>query len=190
MRRFQPYLFQPVPSRLPFSLNDVVEEVRASLFPAVEERVEVRITTETRSIAAIWYHLMGRDRHVVAFHPILNHPDVPIEVIRFIAKHELTHVVQPGNGDTGHPPEFWAHEYRVAPERWAAWHWIRTNLGRHTRTTEAGFRVLRSWPKLSRLGPFTPALALRDPSLDYLAPDDGQLRLPPDWAPTPRPLQV
>ncbi|MGH7753372.1 MAG: hypothetical protein ACREN5_11205, partial [Gemmatimonadales bacterium] len=89
MQPLQPLLFQPVRSRLPFSLSDVVEEVRASLFPEVEERVEVRITSETRSIAAVWYHLMGRDRHVVAFHPIVNTPGTPVEVIRFIAKHEL-----------------------------------------------------------------------------------------------------
>ncbi|MEX0783837.1 MAG: hypothetical protein WD557_14430 [Dehalococcoidia bacterium] len=188
MQRLQPYLFQPVPSRLPFSLNDVVEEVRASLFPEVEERVEVRITTETRSIAAIWYHLMGRDRHVVAFHPLLNHPEMPIEIIRFIAKHELTHIVRPGDEDDGHPPAFWAHEYHVAPERWAAWHWIHANLGRYARLTQWGFRVFRTWPRLEALGPFTPGLLLQDDRWAFATPDDGQMQLPPTWAPRPLPL--
>jgi hypothetical protein len=156
----------------------------------------VRIATEANSLGSIWYHLMGLDRHVVVFHPILNRPDTPIEIVRFIAKHELAHIVRPGRWSAsghweGHPPEFWELEYRLAPERWACWHWISDNLRRHARHTRWGFRVFRTWNQLDgqQLRPYTPQLPLRFKRWNYAAPDDGQLRLPPDWAPAPLPLE-
>lgn len=94
MLRYQPLLFQPVPSRTAQPLTDIMEEMRAAFFPELQgHQVEVRIAAEG-PLAYIAQDFMGPDRHLVVFHPVLNHPQTPIEVLRFIAKHELT----PGSG--------------------------------------------------------------------------------------------
>lgn len=200
MYRFQPLLFQPVETRTPFSFSEIVEQERAATFPQVEHRIEVRIVAEG-PLASIRYHFMGRDRHVVVFHPVLNHPGTPEPVVRFIARHELTHLICPprfmGGRWVSHPPEFWEHEYAVAPERYACWHWIYENLRNARRTTRLGFRVKGSWGSIEarQRTPYTPHLPLDSQRWERLCPDDGrlhgpQLLLPPDWAPGPLPATV
>jgi len=98
----QPLLFQPYERMTPYSFSRVVDEVRAVWFPELEVDLEVRIDPYG-PLACLWYHRMGLDRHIVCFHPILNRPGVPEEVVRFVAKHELTHIVVP---DPGHSIAF------------------------------------------------------------------------------------
>ena len=192
--RYQPLLFQPVPSRPAYAFSEVMEEVRASVFPAVEERVEVRIVAES-ALASIRHNFMGRDRHLVVFHAVLNHPETPIEVVRFICKHELTHIVRPGRLIDGwyesHPPEFWEHEQAVGPESYAVWAWVRRNLhgcvrhGRSGVSVGGRWRALRDTPRV----PYTPALPFDGERWERVCPDDGaQLRLPPDGAVRPLPF--
>ena len=184
--RRQPYLFQPVEALTPYAFSDVVDEVRSVFFPEIERRVEVRIAAEG-PLAFICYHFYGWDEHMVAFHPILNDPRTPVEVVRFLAKHELTHIVRPG---PGHPREFWEHEYAIAPERFAAWHWIRENLSPATRSSTTAFQVLKTWRRRAprERNPYTPHLPLDADLFDDICPGDGQLMLPPHWAARPLPL--
>jgi hypothetical protein len=139
------------------------------------------------SLASVWYHRTGRDSHVVVFHPLLNRPDVPVEVVRFIAKHELTHLVVPG----GHPPAFWRKELEAGPERYAVWSWLYQNLYPPIRATRWGTNVLRRWAELAprRVAPYTPHLPFDDVPWRILCPEGGaQLRFPPLWTPTPVPF--
>jgi hypothetical protein len=131
---------------------------------------------------------MGFERHVMVFHPILNRPDVPVDVVRFIAKHELTHLVVPG---PGHPPAFFEHELAVGPERFAVWSWVNANLDGPLRQTRWGLAVLRSWRRRVRpaFTPYTPHLPFDDVPWQVLCPEGGaQLRFPPGWSQGSAPL--
>jgi hypothetical protein len=194
MDRYQPLLFQPVPSVLGFSVTEMLEEVRAAHFPDLLESVEARFVANG-PLASLHPNFMGRDRHLVVFHPVLNHPGTPREVLRFICKHELTHVARPPRVVCGawamHPPEFWEHEAAVGPERFAAWAWIHQNLRGCTRQTSRGFTVHRAWHRVvngSRT-PYTPTLPFNGERWDRACPGAGsQMLFPPDWAPRPLPL--
>ena len=185
----QPLLFQPFETETPFSFSAVVDQARAVWFPEIEDEIEVRIG-DAGSLACTWRHRMGFGRHIILFHPILNRPDTPIEVVRFIAKHELTHILHP---ESGHPPQFWEDEFRVAPERFAAWSWIHANLDGPVRETRWGLRVVRSWRGTDRhtFTPYTPHLPFDDVPWKLLCPGGGaQLRFQPDWSPAPAPLSA
>ncbi len=193
MDPFQPLLFQPVILRTPYAFSQVLEEVRAVFFRDLEAELEVRIAAET-PLASIRRHFMGRDRHVVTFHPVLNHPETPREVVRFLSKHELTHLVCPGRNIggwyTAHPPEFWDHEDSIAPEQQAAWAWIHNNLRHCMRHDHRGVVIDRRWRALrdGRRTPYTPCLPFQEERFDELCPEGGaQLQLPPDWPPRPHP---
>jgi len=184
----QPLLFQPFERKTPFAFSEVVEETRATWFPEVDSDIEVRVAA-LGPLASIWYHRMGYERHIVVFHPVLNRPDVPIEVVRFIAKHELTHALLPRED---HTPSFWERELEAAPERFAVWAWLHRNLYPPLRETRWGLAVLRSWQKhASRpLGPYMPHLPFDDPPWKVLCPEGGsQLRFQPTWSSGPAPLQ-
>jgi len=201
MYRLQPLLFQPVESRVPYSLSGVLEEIRAAYFPDIDERVEVRIAA-SGPLAYIQPNFMGWGRHLVVFHPVLNHPATPIEVVRFIAKHELTHVANPPRkvyysardySFEGHPPEFWEHEADIGPERFAVWDWVDKNIDRCARNTSNGYTVTRRWHRFSDTPrtPYTPSLPFNGEKWDRICPGFGaQLRLPPDWDTRPMPLAV
>jgi len=195
MRRYQPQLFQPVPSLVGCSLSEIIEETRAVHFPELDDHLEVRIAAES-PLASMRADFMGWNKHLVVFHPVLNHPQTPIDVLRFLAKHELTHIARPprligGYVDT-HPPEFWEHEVEIAPERYAVWAWIRQNLGQCLRREETGIHVMRRWHALreSSRSPYTPHLPFDGERWEHVCPGGGaQLHLPPDWVVRPLPLR-
>lgn len=185
----QPLLFQPYERQTPYAFSRVVDEVRAVWFPELDIDVEARIDA-VGPLASVWYHRMGRDRHVIIFHPVLNRSDVPEEVVRFIAKHELAHIVFPMGG---HPPEFWAKEFEVGRERYAVWSWMARNLGPVFRPNGYGLWVRRDWrgrlPR--RLEPYTPHLPFDDRPFRVLCPDGGaQLRFETTWSASPAPFVV
>jgi len=74
------------------------------------------------------------DRATIYIHQVLNHAETPIEVLSLVCKHELLHLEVPPVTVKGrtldHPPEFWAREKAVTPERRAAWAWIWRNYAR------------------------------------------------------------
>jgi hypothetical protein len=194
MFRYQPLLFQPVPSLVGYPLSEIVEETRAVHFPDIEDYIEVRFAAEA-PLAYIARGFMGRERHLVVFHPVLNHPNTPSEVLRFLAKHELTHIVRPprlidGYGET-HPPEFWEHEAEIGPERYAVWAWIYKNLGRCLRRGDQGIRVTGEWRAIRETSrtPYMPSLPFNGERWERICPGGGaQLHLPPDWVRRPMPL--
>lgn len=190
MYRLQPLLFQPVASEVGMPFSDIVEEVRAAYFPEVDYRVEVRIA-RSGPLAYISYGFMGPQRPLIVFHPVLNHRDTPLEVLRFIAKHELAHIVRPPRAGMMHPPEFWELELAVGPEHYAAWHWLYANIGRSLRTYPTGLRVTPAWRQLRDVPrkPYTPHLPFDDKRFEHYCPEGGaQLRVPPEWVVRPLPL--
>ena len=183
----QPLLLQPFERRTPFSFAGVLDETRAAWFPGLDGEIETRVAALS-SLASVWYHRMGFQRHIVVFHPVLNRPDTPIEVVRFIAKHELVHLHLPGGG---HSPGFWEKELEVGPERFAVWSWLHQNLYPPVRATRWGTTVLRDWRRLAlrQVAPYTPHLPFDDVPWRVLCPEGGaQLRFPPLWAVSPQPL--
>ena len=191
----QPLLFHPEETRTPFSFAAVVEETRAAWFPEVDDTIEVRIAP-IEALAAIFPRRMGPGRHIVVFHSVLNRPGMPLEVVRFIAKHELTHIVHPPLTVRGlcydHPPSFWEHEYEVAPERFAAWAWLHANLSPVLLETRWGLRVPRTWRRRepASIEPYMPHLPFEDVPWNVLCPGGGaQLRFLPEWGALPAPLQ-
>lgn len=183
----QPLLFQPHARQTAYSFTRLVEEVRAVWFPELDVDIEARIDS-VGALASVWYHRMGQDRHVILFHPVLNRPDVPEEVVRFVAKHEVAHIAIPR---PGHPPEFWAKELEVGPERAAVWRWIRANLGRAFAHNAAGLWLRKDWAaRLPRDPvPYMPHLGLYDREFAEFCPEGGaQLRFAPTWSASPAPF--
>jgi len=171
----------------------MLEEVRAVHFPELDDSMEVRFAADG-PLAYIQAGFMGRGRHMVAFHPVLNHPQTPVEVMRFLCKHELTHLACPprmhgGRYDT-HPPEFWDAEEIIGPERHAVWHWLHANLKGCTRHTDIGYRVYRGWKDMRarERTPYMPQLPFNGEQWDRICPDEGsQMRMSPDWIARPLP---
>ena len=191
----QPLLFQPFETRTKFSFSAVVEESRAAWFPSIEDAIEVRIEP-IEALAAIYFRRMGPGRHIIVFHPVLNRPGMPVEVVRFIAKHELTHIIHPGWTIDGryyaHPQPFWDHEYEVGPERFAVWNWLNSNLSTVLLETRWGMRVPRSWRRREPdyIGPYMPHLPFEDVPWSVLCPGGGaQMRFLPEWGAVPAPLK-
>lgn len=185
----QPLLFQPYERQTPFAFSRVVDEVRAVWFPELDVEVEARIDA-VGPLASVWFHRMGWDRHVIIFHPVLNRPDVPEEVVRFVAKHEMAHIAVPR---AGHPPEFSAKEWEVGRERYAVWAWIDRNLERGIARNAHGMWLRRDWQRrlAGRFGPYTPHLPFDDRPFRVLCPDGGaQLRFETTWSAAPLPFVV
>ncbi len=94
-----------------------------------------------------------QEKPVIYVHEILNHTETPTEVISFIFKHELLHlVIQPRliNGAIKmHPPEFFEAEFLIAPERKNAWYWIWRYLGFYLKRIpkKEGVYVKSNWRK-------------------------------------------
>jgi predicted metal-dependent hydrolase len=74
-----------------------------------------------------------KDGASIALHPILNHPDTPQEVVAFILRHELLHMLVPPRVVAGklkmHPPEFWDEEKKMCPDRRLYWTWLKVSFG-------------------------------------------------------------
>jgi len=91
----------------------------------------------------------------ILIHSVLNHPDVPQEVIEFIIIHELIHLVVPGRVIEGklkqHPPEFWKKEQEMAENRQISWSWTFIALSQLYRKDEEGEGLIipRSWKRMA-----------------------------------------
>ena len=146
IRPFAPHL-----SFLPFSLPDLVEDVREAWFPQLAGPIPV-FFVEWKPLACAVTSRQGGGYPAVYVHQVLNHPQTPYEVLAQIAKHELLHFVVrpryvPGH-HFAHPPEFWAELERIAPETDAKWAWVHANLASVIDHTEDGVHVRRTWRRL------------------------------------------
>ena len=106
---------------------------------AIVEEVR-RLHLPTLAASPDWYFVdqgplacIDADSGTIYVHNVLNHADSPTEVLRFIAKHELLHLIVSPSLVAGrmkdHPPEFWHQERAIAPEGSEMWAWIWLNLG-------------------------------------------------------------
>jgi hypothetical protein len=139
---------------------------------------------------------MGRDRHLIVFHPVLNNSGTPVEALRFIAKHELAHLRCPprfvGRYWEMHPTEFWELEAEIGPQSYAVWAWVHRALSTCLRYDNNGLRVTGQWRPMRNTGraPYTPGLPFDGVRWERVCPEGGaQLHLPPDWVRRPMPLQ-
>jgi hypothetical protein len=117
---------QPSLSFLPFSLPDLLTQVHKEFFRDIAPGVEI-VLVDRGPLACI-----AIEPRIVFVHNLLNHPETPLEVMRFLCKHELLHLRVPAKEikgrETSHPPEFWKQETAIAPERGIAWNWVWANF--------------------------------------------------------------
>lgn len=151
--RRRPHPFQPALWRTSVDVPALVEEVRALSFPRVPGPVPVFFATH-RPLACAITQPGELAFPAVYIHQVLNHPETPVEVLRFVVKHELLHLAIPpkrtGRRVQTHPREFWDAEARIAPEALLAWRWVEENLGQclSKRWRAEGIHVTRAWTAL------------------------------------------
>lgn len=128
-------------------LPELLTELVAGEFADIDQGVRVSFVSEG-PLACID---PGQPAHIY-IHQVLNHPDTPREVIRYVLQHELLHLRIPSHGDNAHPPEFREAEKRLCPDMGKAWGWMLVNLGRFTRQDPLRQRVkvLRNWREIWR----------------------------------------
>lgn len=121
--RIRPNLWFPS-----FSVLDTLARVRAEHFSELSATVHLYSVDRGPLFCVAFDDSLA----TIYVHQILNHSDTPVEVVTLICKHELLHIRIPpvveGKKTTQHPPEFWAAEEAMCPERNCAWCWIWVNL--------------------------------------------------------------
>lgn len=118
--------------RTPFELAAVLREVRRTSFNDALPLPDI-LFADTLSLACITHFREGSGRQpIIVLNSILNHPETPELVIRYIIKHELLHLVVPAREIEGrresHPPEFFLEEDRLAPDKEIIWTWLHLNF--------------------------------------------------------------
>jgi len=118
--------------RTPFELAAVLREVRRTFFHDALPLPDI-LFADSLSLACITHFPEGSGRlPIIVLNSILNHPETPELVVRYIIKHELLHLVVPAREIEGrrvsHPPEFFREEDRLAPERGMMWMWLYLNF--------------------------------------------------------------
>ncbi len=142
---------QPSLPQISYSPRELIEEVRARSFPALREPVEL-FFGKIGSLAFIRRPLSNQNA-TIFIHDIINRPDTPMPVLRFVVLHELLHLQIPpreiGRKRTTHPPEFWTVERQLAPDREECWAWIWLSFHSHLVHDEKKeqTRVKRTWVK-------------------------------------------
>jgi hypothetical protein len=111
-----------------FSLPVLLREVKGDFPDLLSKRITIWLRIQP-TLATV--HRDG-DEVVIDLHAVLNHAQTPEQVIGFILRHELLHMIIPNrevNGNvTSHPPEFWDVE-RTFPDRVPAINWLFVTLG-------------------------------------------------------------
>lgn len=135
-----------------FDFAEVLEELRCTLLPSLDHRIESWFVREG-PLACICH---DDTRAVIFIHGILNHHKTPKGVFKLIAVHELLHLVIPprliGSKIVSHPPEFFEHEAALVPERDEAWIWMRTYFHDALRLDpeREGIMVRSNWRRVWR----------------------------------------
>jgi hypothetical protein len=129
-----------------FSLPALLARVRGD-FPELQS---MRVTVWVRVQPPLASVYRDDDEIVIELHAVLNHAKTPEQVIGFILRHELLHMIIPGREVQGrllrHPPEFWIAE-RQFPDRIPVLNWLHVSLGSCLRRDKKqdGFFVTRKW---------------------------------------------
>jgi hypothetical protein len=110
---------------LSFDIYDSLDKIK-SAFPEVNDWKIQLWFVEQSTLANITPSFPDAK---IQFHLLLNHPDVPKEVLEFIIGHELIHLfVPPREIDgkiTNHPPEFWEVEHARLKQGPLYWVWLK-----------------------------------------------------------------
>ena len=110
------------------------------------------------TLACIVYTIDNSVRPTIFIHEILNHPNTPVNIISFIIKHELLHLLIDGreiNGKyTSHPPEFLETELKISPEYNLMYSWILLNIGFYVKFDKEreGIYIKKNWKQYFRTG--------------------------------------
>jgi hypothetical protein len=131
---------------IPFDLEDLVERLRRAFFPQLHGviRCEFDDGPYLAHVRDLPYPgVRGR----IFVNRALDRPDVPEIVMAAILKHELLHLVVPGEDHVAwvdcHPPEFWEAEDTVAPEIVVMWDWMKRTFGRRLWDDGEGAVIVR-----------------------------------------------
>lgn len=140
-RRLHRARVQPALVFTTFSVSELLDEIRRRHFPGLTQRVTFHFV-EHGPLACVWF---TDDWAYICAHQVLNHVDTPVEVMSWVCKHELLHLVIPVvsvNGrETKHSPEFRARENEIAPEHDEASAWVEMTL----------MRCIKVRPRLERV---------------------------------------
>jgi hypothetical protein len=131
-----------------FSLPCLVMQVRGEFPDLLSKQVTVWLRIQP-TLATVQ---LDHDEIVINIHAVLNHAQTPEQVIGFILRHELLHmIIPPREVDdvvVSHPPEFWAVEQGF-PDRVPVWNWLTVSLGSCMRSNKKQQLTLitREWKK-------------------------------------------
>jgi hypothetical protein len=131
-----------------FSLPSLLNKVRGEFPELLSKRVMVWLCIQP-TLATVE---LNDNEIVISIHAVLNHAQTPEQVIGFILRHELLHMIIPPREVNGvvvsHPPEFWTVE-RDFPDRVPVWNWLTVLLGPCMRSNKKQQRTLitREWKK-------------------------------------------
>lgn len=107
-----------------FDMDALLGEMRALVIPDDPRPVKVFFLVQP-TLACI--EIMD-DRAHIKIHAALNHRRTPVEVMRYVLKHELLHMkIRPeliDGKEIGHPPAFWEAEEALVPERRVGGAWL------------------------------------------------------------------
>jgi hypothetical protein len=136
-------------SFLSFDIGELFLEVRNS-FPNLDDyRIDVSIQ-EQKPLACI--HVDRGCAHI-QLHSVLNHPETPRDVLAYILKHELLHIVIPPkeieNQWKPHPPEFWESLRLIEPNSVLLTAWLHVSFEECLRNEKKrdGQMVKSNWKK-------------------------------------------
>lgn len=127
---------------LPTLLGRVISD-----FPKLPPK---RITVWIRNQPMLATVTVTDDEAVINLHAVLNHDQTPEQVIGFILRHELLHVIFPAREvdgrETHHPPEFRHAEQKFA-DRVPAWNWLWVTFSSYLTSDKKreGIFVNRKW---------------------------------------------
>ena len=109
---------------VPYSIYELVSSVKNQFFSNINHNVSISFF-EQKTLACIEYNSTSA---IIKMHSILNHKGTPKEVILFIIKHELLHLLIPPREIKKrlvyHPPEFFEHGRSIFPEYSLIWNWL------------------------------------------------------------------
>lgn len=121
--------YQTYTSFLTFDMYNLLHEIRYNIFPEINESVDICFVIQD-TLACIF-----PAKGVIFLHNIFNHPQTPLEVIRYVFIHELIHIIVPpeeiNNKMVSHPPLFWQVEKERSLERTDVWRWIYLSFFQH-----------------------------------------------------------
>ena len=134
-------------SRFSFDIYKLLERAK-SIVPSIHQ-YDVSVWIIKRATLA-FINLSG-DQPKIVLHPLLNHPDTPLEVVRFILVHELIHIIVPSIKIDGkliiHSEDFWSMEKALVPERTLYWSWMYFHFYDLFKKENEAIRVMKKWEK-------------------------------------------